>query len=99
MIVSNEPGYYKAGAFGIRIENLVTVITATPIVGAERNMLAFETLTMAPLDVALVMPELMTTAEIQWLDWYHATVRAALAPLVDDETASWLEQATRPIPL
>ena len=91
MIVSNEPGYYKAGAYGIRIENLVCVIEATG------GMLAFETLTRAPLDRALIDATLMTGEEIAWLDDYHATVRAALTPLLDRETAAWLAAVTRPI--
>ena len=71
MIVSNEPGYYAAGAFGIRIENLVAVETRT-IAGGERPMLGFETLTLAPIDLALVEPKLLDADEIAWLDDYHA---------------------------
>ena len=97
MIVSNEPGYYKAGAYGIRIENLVTVVPAGPIPGAERNMLAFETLTLAPIDRNLVDPELLDAEEIAWLDAYHAIVRDILTPMVDVKTGAWLAQATRPI--
>ncbi len=96
MIVSNEPGYYKAGAYGIRIENLVCV-TPLEIDGAEKPMLGFETLTLAPIDLALVEPALMTPAEIAWLDDYHARVRETLTPLVDDDTAAWLTTATRPV--
>src|SRR5579872_615389 len=93
MVVSDEPGYYKTGAYGIRIENLVAV-TARP--GGEREMLGFETLTLAPIDRALIDPALMTQAEIAWLDAYHAEVRAALTPSLDARTAMWLEQAARP---
>ncbi len=97
MIVSNEPGYYKAGAYGIRIENLVMVIEDTAQPGDERPMLAFETLTLAPIDLNLVEPSLLTQDEIAWLDAYHARVREALLPQVDGDTARWLERATRPI--
>jgi Xaa-Pro aminopeptidase len=94
MIVSNEPGYYAAGAFGIRIENLVAVEPRT-IDGGERPMLGFETLTLAPIDLALVEPKLLDADEIAWLDDYHARVRKTLAPLVDVPTRRWLAQPTR----
>ena len=97
MIVSNEPGYYKTGAYGIRIENLVTVIALHNVAGAECDLLGFETLTLAPIDRALIEPALMTEAEIAWLDGYHARVRETLSPIVDDETAAWLKDATRPL--
>ncbi|MGH7061552.1 MAG: M24 family metallopeptidase C-terminal domain-containing protein, partial [Stellaceae bacterium] len=95
MIVSNEPGYYKTGAYGIRIENLVLV---EPTDGAaEREMLEFETLTLAPIDRNLVVPDLLDRDEIAWLDGYHRRVRETLTPLVDPDTAAWLAQATQPI--
>ncbi|MCW5732081.1 MAG: aminopeptidase P family protein [Alphaproteobacteria bacterium] len=97
MIVSNEPGYYKTGAYGIRIENLVAVREVPTPPGGERSMLGFETLTRAPIDLALVEPSLLSAAEIAWLDAYHEEVRNSLAPLLDAETASWLERATRPL--
>jgi len=97
MIVSNEPGYYKTGAYGIRIENLVAVIESAPRPDDERDMLAFETLTLAPIDLGLVEPAMLTDDEIAWLNGYHARVREALSPLVDDETAAWLISATRPL--
>lgn len=97
MIVSNEPGYYKTGAYGIRIENLVTVVARSDVAGAEREMLGFETLTLAPIDRALVEPSLMTKAEMSWLDDYHAKVREVLTLIVDAETAAWLIEATRPV--
>ncbi len=97
MIVSNEPGYYKAGAYGIRIENLVTVIELPRTPEAERDMLGFETLTLAPIDTSLVDPALLTAEEITWLDTYHARVRERLTPHLDPDTARWLEQATRPV--
>ena len=94
MIVSDEPGYYAAGAFGIRIENLVAVENRT-IQGGERPMLGFETLTLAPIDLALVEPKLLDADEVAWLDAYHARVRKTLSPLVDAPTRRWLAQATR----
>jgi Xaa-Pro aminopeptidase len=95
MIVSNEPGYYKTGAYGIRIENLVLV---QPEDGAaEREMLGFETLTLAPIDRNLIDPSLLDEDEIAWLDAYHKRVREALSPLVDAETSQWLAEATQPI--
>ncbi len=96
MIVSNEPGYYKTGAYGIRIENLVMVVE-DPRPGDERPMLAFETITMAPIDRHLIDKKLLTQDEIAWLDAYHARVRAALLPKADKETAAFLEEATKPI--
>jgi len=99
MIVSNEPGYYKEGAYGIRIENLVIVIALDDIDGGERGMLGFETLTLAPIDLALVEPSLLTAEEVAWLDAYHARVRREIGPRVDDATRAWLERATRPLGL
>jgi len=99
MIVSNEPGYYKTGAYGIRIENLVVVTEAEAPSGAERPLLAFETLTLAPIDRALVEPALMTPEEIAWLDSYHARVRAEIGPLLDGAALAWLAEATRPLDL
>ena len=97
MIVSNEPGYYKTGAYGIRIENLVTVVAVDPPPGAERKLLGFETLTLAPIDTALVELKLLSSDEIAWFDAYHRRVRETIGPLVDAETRAWLDQATRPI--
>ncbi|MEQ8247887.1 MAG: aminopeptidase P family protein [Alphaproteobacteria bacterium] len=97
MIVSNEPGYYKEGTYGIRIENLVAVHEAPPIDGGERKMLSFETLTLAPIDRQLVATNLMTEEELDWLDAYHARVNNTLAPLVDAATQTWLAVATAPI--
>jgi Xaa-Pro aminopeptidase len=95
MIVSNEPGYYKTGAYGIRIENLVLVQPAEG--SAEREMLGFETLTLAPIDRNLIEPSLLDEDEIAWLDAYHRRVRETLTPLVDPDTAHWLAEATRPV--
>jgi Xaa-Pro aminopeptidase len=95
MIVSNEPGYYKTGAYGIRIENLVVVQPAEG--AAEREMLVFETLTLAPIDRSLIEASLLEDDEIAWLDAYHKRVRDTLTPLVDPDTARWLAAATQPI--
>jgi Xaa-Pro aminopeptidase len=97
MILSNEPGYYKVGAYGIRIENLVLVIEAPPVEGGEKPLNAFESLTLAPIDLRLVAPSLLTRDEIRWLDDYHARVNDSLAPLLDADTRAWLASATRPI--
>ena len=97
MIVSNEPGYYKEGAYGIRIENLVAVMSVERIEGAERDTLGFETLTLAPIDRACVEPSLLSDAERAWLDDYHARVLAEIGPLVDDDTRAWLAAATQPL--
>ena len=94
MILSNEPGYYRTGAYGIRIENLILVIEAAPVAGAEKPLNAFETLTLAPIDVRLIEPRLLTADEIAWLAAYHARVRETLAPLVDAPTRDWLIAAT-----
>ena len=96
MIVSDEPGYYKTGAYGIRIENLVVVAPA-PLADAEREVFGFETLTLAPIDRALVERALLSPEEIAWLDAYHARVRREIGPLVDAETKAWLETATAPL--
>ena len=96
MIVSNEPGYYRTGHYGIRIENLVAV-REVDVDGAERSMLGFETLTLAPIDRALIDRALLTADETGWVDAYHARVREAIGPLVDPDTAAWLGGATRPL--
>jgi Xaa-Pro aminopeptidase len=97
MICSNEPGFYKTGAFGIRIENLV-VVSELKDVGGERPMMEFETITLAPIDLNLVEPSLLTDAEKAWLNQYHARVRGTIGPLLDDEdTRKWLDRATRAI--
>ncbi len=99
MIISNEPGYYCAGDFGIRIENLVVVREAEPVPGGDRPMHSFETITLAPIDRRLIEPRLMTPAEIAWLDAYHARVFGALSgwPALSTEDRAWLEAACRPI--
>ncbi len=98
MIVSNEPGYYRTGAFGIRIENLVLVTPAAEIAGGERPMLGFEDLTLVPIDTRLVDVAMLDRDEIARLDAYHARVRAEIGPrLADDATRRWLERATAPL--
>ena len=96
MILSNEPGYYKAGAYGIRLENLI-LVEPREVAGAERPMLGFETLTLAPFDRSLVEPASMEAEERAWLDGYHARVRDTLSPLLDEATRAWLGEVTRPI--
>ncbi len=95
MILSNEPGYYKAGAYGIRIENLVLVTAAAAPADAEKQLNGFETLTLAPIDRRLIEPRLLTPDETAWIDGYHAKVRETLSALVDAQTRTWLESATR----
>src|SRR5204863_3248977 len=95
MILSNEPGYYKPGAYGIRIENLVLVIAGPQLANGDRALNAFETLTLAPIDRRLIVPASMTPDEIAWLDGYHARVAETLLPLVDKDTQGWLRSATR----
>jgi len=98
MILSNEPGYYREGAFGIRIENLLVVQPASPVDGGDTPMLGFETLTLCPIDRRLVLPALLQEPELAWLNAYHARVREELMPLIEDETErAWLEAATAPI--
>ena len=94
MILSNEPGYYAAGRYGIRIENLV-VVREAKIAGADRPTLGFETISFAPIDLRLVDKKLLSRDEIAWLDAYHAETRAKLTPLVDPSTRRWLKEATK----
>jgi Xaa-Pro aminopeptidase len=96
MILSNEPGYYKQGAFGIRIENLV-LVEKRAIAGAEGDYLGFETLTYVPIDKALIAPALLTDEERAWLDAYHARTREILGPQLSGEVLAWLEDACRPL--
>jgi len=96
MIVSNEPGYYKAGEFGIRIENLV-LVEPREIAGAEREMYGFETLTLAPIDRALIDTSMLDAAERGWVDRYHATVLARLGPLMSMDEHHWLSDVCAPL--
>ncbi|MBW9116722.1 aminopeptidase P family protein [Rhizobium cauense] len=98
MILSNEPGYYRPGAFGIRIENLIYVREAEAIEGGDMPMLGFETLTFCPIDRSLVVPELLTHDELHWFNSYHERTREALMPLIHDrDVKAWLENATLPL--
>ncbi len=94
MILSNEPGYYKSGEYGIRLENLVVVIPATLNGDNGREWLGFETITLAPFDASLIDGTFLNATERAWLNAYHARVRAVIVPLVDPSTAAWLERAT-----
>lgn len=96
MILSDEPGYYKTGEYGIRVENLVLVVKKD-VPGAEKEMLGFETLTLAPIDLALVDVAMLSAKERDWLNAYHARVRDELGPLLPDEVQDWLRDATRPV--
>ena len=97
MIVSNEPGYYKEGAYGIRIENLQYVTSPRTIPGGDRPMLGFEALTLAPIDRTLILPDLLTAEERDQLDAYHARVLAEIGPHLDAPVRAWLEGACAPI--
>jgi Xaa-Pro aminopeptidase len=97
MIISNEPGYYKEGAYGIRIENLVLVGEPSRPAGGERDVLAFETLTLVPFDRRLIAKGLLTPDEASWIDTYHARVREVIGPEIDAATRGWLEAATKPL--
>jgi Xaa-Pro aminopeptidase len=97
MVLSNEPGYYKADSYGIRLENLIAVVEGPHPPGAERSLLAFDPLTLAPFDRVLIDPDLLTDGELDWLNAYHARVLAEIGPLVDGDTAFWLERVTRPL--
>ncbi len=94
MVLSNEPGYYKAGAYGIRIENLLAVRAEE---GGERPMLGFEILTLVPIDRRLIVTELLTLEQREWIDAYHARVAEVISPLLDAETAIWLAAAAAPL--
>jgi Xaa-Pro aminopeptidase len=97
MILSNEPGYYKTAAYGMRTENLLLVIAEPEPRGAEKPLNGFETLTLAPIEHALIDASMLSEKERHWLDSYHARVRETIGPLVDAETLAWLERATRPL--
>ena len=98
MIVSNEPGHYREGSHGIRIENLVVVAEAAMPEGAdEREMLAFETLTLVPIDRRMIVAAMLPEGERAWLDAYHAEVAARIGPRLEGRAAAWLERATRPL--
>lgn len=96
MILSNEPGYYRAGGWGIRIENLIVVREAPPL-GDNRKMLEFETITLCPIDTRLIQPGMLGADEIAWLNAYHARVLAEVGPLVGAGAAAWLARACAPL--
>jgi Xaa-Pro aminopeptidase len=96
MILSNEPGYYKTDAYGIRIENLELVV-AKEIAAAEKPVNAFETLTLAPIDRRLIDVNMLGGDELKWLNDYHARVRHEVRPQLDEATRAWLDQATAPL--
>jgi len=96
MILSNEPGYYKTDSYGIRIENL-ELVTATEVASAEKPMNAFETLTLAPIDRRLIEVAMLSEAERDWLNTYHARVRNEVRPHLDEADKLWLDEATAPI--
>ena len=93
MIVSNEPGFYKEGAYGIRIENLQYVTPPEPIEGGDRAMLGFECVTFAPLARRLIDLNLLTPDERDWVDDYHQRVLSEIGDLVEGEASSWLQEA------
>ena len=96
MILSNEPGYYREGAFGIRIENLIVVEELTPLPhGDGATHLGFETLTYAPIDQRLIDPALLSAAERDWIDTYHTACRDKLEPLLSPHARLWLEKVTQ----
>jgi Xaa-Pro aminopeptidase len=97
MIVSNEPGYYKTGSYGIRIENLVAVTVHGTPPGGERSLLGFETLTLAPIDRDLIVPDLLSETERHWLNAYHARVLAEIGPHLDATCRAWLAEVTAPV--
>ena len=97
MIVSNEPGYYKTGAYGIRIENLQVVSAAEDVEGGEIPMLGFETLTLAPIDHRLIEPSMLSVAETQWLNDYHARVLAIHEHCLNEDEAKWLRKVCAPL--
>ena len=97
MIVSNEPGYYAAGEFGIRIENLLMVQSTEPAPAQAKPFLAFETLTLAPYDRSLIRTDMLQAAEIAAIDAYHQRVVAALAPHLPPDVQTWLTRVCQPL--
>lgn len=99
MILSNEPGYYREGAFGIRLENLIVVQPAPKLTGGddEREQLCFETLTYAPFDRRLIVTALLSMGEISWLNTYHAEVLAKIGPRLSPEARAWCQAACAPL--
>lgn len=97
MVLSNEPGYYREGAFGIRHENLLVVTEPVVPPGGERPMHGFEELSLVPFDLRLIDPAMLSPEEVDWIDRYHARIRRHVAPLLDGPERDWLERGTRHI--
>ena len=98
MIVSNEPGYYREGAFGIRIENLVVVQTASPLpTGDQTGKLHFETISFVPIDRRMIEEDMLSDGERDWLNSYHAECRTRIGPRLSPPARDWLDQATAPL--
>lgn len=97
MICSNEPGFYRPGAYGIRIETLCLVEPAKPIEGGDRDMMSFETLTLVPIDTTLIERDLLTAGEAAWLNAYHSRIRSTIRQHLDPADAAWLDRSTAPI--
>jgi Xaa-Pro aminopeptidase len=96
MIISNEPGYYKQGEYGIRIENLVLVVEK-PVSGGDKETLGFETLTYVPIEKRLIDPAMLSDRELGWLNDYHAKVLALIGPQLEGEDKAWLERQCAPL--
>ncbi|MDP5145831.1 aminopeptidase P family protein [Shewanella sp. ULN5] len=97
MVLSNEPGYYRTNGFGIRIENLVIVQHCAALTGSEREMYEFDAITLIPIDARLIDKSLLTTAEINWFNQYHAKVRETLTPFMQGDDLKWLNKVTAAI--
>ncbi|NJM33529.1 MAG: aminopeptidase P family protein [Rhodomicrobium sp.] len=97
MVLSNEPGYYRAGHYGIRLENLILVMAPEDVPGGDRPMMGFETLTLAPFDRRLIDAAMLTEAELRWIDGCHLEVFDRLCALLNDEDSNWLKAATAPL--
>ncbi len=97
MVVSDEPGYYKDGCYGMRCENLLVVVALSAMVDSDKPLLGFETLTMAPFDNRMLKPEWLTGPELHWLNVYHSNVWSALSPSLEGVERDWLERATSPV--
>jgi len=96
MILSNEPGYYKAGEYGIRIENLVLVVDKN-VDGADKEVLGFDTLTFVPIEPRLIDVAMLSNTELEWLNDYHAEVLAKIGPQLSGEDKAWLERQCAPL--
>ena len=97
MVLSNEPGYYRTNGFGIRIENLVIVQHCAALTGSEREMYEFDAITLIPIDARLIDKSLLTDAEINWFNQYHAKVRDTLTPFMQGDDLTWLNKVTAAI--